>query len=103
MGLFFNEYEVERMAERAALKPELAPYGRIAVTFVKTINSNSDGWPYWSAGSNAASKFLEKLDRLTNPFDRSTEPKPTIAELRRAMAPMKALCTRHKLPPLPRI
>jgi hypothetical protein len=102
MGLFFNEHEVEQMADRASRNPELAPFGRIAVKYVEIINSNSDGWPYWAAGSNAASKFLEKLDKLTNPYRRDgNEPKPTIADLKKAMAPMKALLTKRKLPALP--
>ena len=99
--MFFNEYEIQEMAHRAQANPELAPFGQIALRYVDIVNSNSDGWPYWSAASKSASRFLNSLHKLTTPHRyRYNEPMPTTADLRKALAPMKALLTKRGLPPL---
>lgn len=104
MAQFFNQYEVERIAEHATYYPHLAPFGAIALAYVERINANSDGWAYWKAGHRAAAKFLDKLNRATSVlsdyrFDEAAT--VTEADLRKAMAPMKSLLTKHKLPALP--
>ena len=101
MTLFFNESQIQEMAHRAQSNPELAPFGKIALRYVEIVNSNSDGWPYWKAASKSAARFLQSLHKLTMPhYYRYNEPMPSIAELRKSLAPMKALLTKRGLPSL---
>jgi hypothetical protein len=103
MTQFFNESEIRQIAFRANFNRDLAPFALVAVQFVETINDNSDGWPYWKAGYRAAGRFLEILNTLSMPsrvYDPTTS---DIAQLKKAMVPMKSLLTKHNLPSLPSV
>ena len=53
---FYNEHEIQNLAERVALKaPHAVPYARFLLDWVAIVNGNSDGWPYWSHHYHAAS------------------------------------------------
>lgn len=102
--LFFNRYEVEEMAVRTQVHPHLAPFGAVALAYLETIDANSDGWAQGAGGSRPAAKFLTLLQRATAPFwqRRDDGPTPSVQELRRALAPMRALCTKRGFAPLPK-
>jgi hypothetical protein len=99
MATWMNEYEVDRakatIDERA---PEIAPYAQYLRDWVDVVNSNSDGWPYWKAGSRCAGKLQELLERAVKAIrDGRDEDMPSEAELRRSLAPIKSLATKKGL------
>ncbi len=91
--LFMNEYDIDMSRARyheCSIKGRAAT---ILAAHVDAINSNSDGWPYWSAGPKAARKLMELIQ--------SRGPEPTEADLRRALSTLRAFYTRHPEIPKP--
>jgi hypothetical protein len=85
--MFLNEYEIRNAADER--RPGVA--GRAAAylnNYVDIVNSNSDGWAYWSAGYRASANLSAFV------ASRSQDEKA----FRAALRPIKSLCTRHGLP-----
>lgn len=96
--LFMNEHEVAEAWRMHQGKPVVGEATEILCQFVRLINANSDGWPYWSKGPQAAKKLME-LIQSQDVRGRSTPvPKLTEADLKAAVRPIKSFCTRHKFP-----
>lgn len=87
-GLFMNESEIDDAVRKYRDHPVLGKATQLLSKFRDLINSNSDGWPYWKAGSAAARQLMTMIGSP----DTATE-----AQLKKAMVPIKSLCTRHKL------
>jgi hypothetical protein len=89
---FFNEQEVEILAERVRQRlPQLTPYAQYVEDWVTVVNNNSDGWAFWIRGHNAALSLLECLSLALD--GKSV----TSKEWTRAVADIKSCATRRKL------
>jgi hypothetical protein len=81
--------------------PEYLPYIKYLSDWRDTINSNSDGWPYWTAGTRCASKLMELTSTLMSSirgYGGREVPRPPIQEFSKTLTPIKTCATRHKLP-----
>lgn len=83
MSFILNQYEVEDAARQHI-------HGaKCLLRFVDMINENSDGWGTWKSAANAATQLQVIVSRRIQPEQKM---------ITRALAPMKALCTRKGLP-----
>lgn len=101
--MWMNEYDIDDTVRLIHDRhPRFYPYARYLSDWRDIVNRNSDGWPYWSGGSRPARKLMELLDQTVRalrgwPADRGAT-LPDEKDLRKALAPIKACATRHKLP-----
>jgi antirestriction protein ArdC len=58
---FYNEMDVIEICARAGAQPELVPYARYLLAWMRIVNENSDGWAYWRAGAAAGIKLADLL------------------------------------------
>lgn len=92
------EYEIDRAHEIIVDNaPEFAPYSKYLSDWRNIVNANSDGWPYWHAGAKAADKLGNLVKQAAESVYRSEVPAPDADEMKKAMSPIKAAATRHKL------
>ena len=101
-NMFYNEWDIQELVERARAIPALRPYASYLSQWVEIVNSNTDGWAYWKGGHRAANKLVTLLAAscpryFGHPFP-SVPPLPTPAELTKAITPIKSCATRKKLP-----
>lgn len=68
--------------------PVLGKAARFLKEFMEEVDNCSDGWPYWRLPSNAAGKLMDMLC----PYSKV---EATEANLKKAMAPIKAFYTRR--------
>ena len=89
---WMNEWDVEDAVRRFnyANTPNLAEGARVLDNLVRWTNRNSDGWPYWRKPSRAASQLMGLLEGV----DRYDPDDITAAQLKKALAPIKAFFTR---------
>jgi hypothetical protein len=92
--MFYNEWEVQSIVERTASNAQLRPYAHFLRDWVEIVNSNSDGWAYWSGGWKAAQKLAELLSKAIHVG--GVPPKD--ADLRKALAPIRSIATKRGLP-----
>ncbi len=86
--MWMNNWEIDEKANRYQNHPVLGPASKFLQDFKDVINANSDGWPYWKPASRAATKLME----LVSTQDPSSV---TEAQVKAAMTPIKAFCTKH--------
>lgn len=92
------EYEIDRAHEIIVDNlPEFAPYSKYLSDWRDTVNANSDGWPYWHAGSKAADKLGNLVKQAAESVYRSEVSAPDTDELKKAMRSIKSAATRHNL------
>ena len=91
MAFVLNEWEIEEAARRNVTGAR--PLSR----FVDMVNRNSDGWAHWRSASNAATQLQNLVKSQVRPLDRVPRD-VTAKDINKALAPMKALCTRKGLP-----
>jgi len=97
MAMWMNEYEIDeaaRIIEHHA--PELYPYAKYLSDWRDTVNGNSDGWPYWKAGSSCAAKLMELVTQATNSI-RGRGEMPSESLFKKALTPIKSAATKFKL------
>ena len=95
--LFMNEGDVDDAVERYRNRGIMGDATSLLRKFVDVINENSDGWPYWKQGPQAAKRLIEliqSVDPRGKDWDWS-EPELTTADLKKAMRPIMSFCTRH--------
>lgn len=90
--MWMNEYDIAEAVERFAHDPVLGPAARFLEAFKDEVNSHSDGWPYWTPPSKAASKLMALLHGQLwagmGAYPRL--PAATAADVRAAVRPIKA-------------
>ena len=86
--LWMNESEIDQAADRYQAHPVLGPATKLLQRFRDLIDSVSDGWCYWRQPAQAAHPLTYCIQHP----DYATE-----ANCRKAVIPIKAFCTRHKL------
>lgn len=93
--LFMNDYDVSMARQMHQGKPVIGEAVELLSRFIDLIDANSDGWAYWPKGPRAAKKLME-LIQSQDVRGRSTAcPTITAEDLKKAVRPMKAFCTRQ--------
>lgn len=82
-----NEWDIEEAVYTHRRYPIKGKAARILHRLVKLVNSVSDGWAHWQAPKRAAKKLMAIVQDATR--------EPTEAELKAAIAPIKAMLTRE--------
>lgn len=99
---FMNEMEIDELVQICERDhPTIAPYARFLSDWRHIVNRNSDGWHMWPGGYKAAGKLialLEPLARRSWGWQTGEPARPAIADLKRALGPIRACCTRKGLP-----
>lgn len=97
--MWMNESEIDETLELVAARaPEYLPYAKYLSDWRRIVNGNSDGWPYWKAGTRCASNLMELLKALVASIRDRDDSAPPIKAFDRSLTPIKACATRHKLP-----
>lgn len=94
---FMNDYDIDRALQRYDAHPVLGPAALTIANLAAWANSNSDGWAYWPAPAKAAKRLMELIERdgTSRYYFDDVREDATVAELRKALAPVKAFRTRH--------
>lgn len=97
-----NESEIDRAVELiGSMAPEYLPYAEYLSDWRHTVNANSDGWPYWTAASRAATRLQEYIQEIIRLIrggaSSSISARPTVEQLKKALVPIKSLATKKKL------
>lgn len=94
-----NESDIDRAVEildRHA--PAIGPYAHYLSDWRHVVNSNSDGWPYWRAGTRCTDTLAKLLDNALDAVRSGDDSlMPSEKALRTSLAPIKAMATRSKL------
>ena len=88
--MFMNTWEIDESMHRYRSHPVLGPATRTLAALRDLADNNSDGWCYWPKPARSARKLMELIE--AGP-DKATE-----AQYRRSLGPIKAFCTKTKLP-----
>jgi hypothetical protein len=97
MKMWMNEGEIEQAVERFKSHPVLGKGARFLSAFQDEVNEHSDGWAYWKLPAKAAEKLVALLHgHLYGGMGAYPRlPEPTDADLKKAIAPIKAFYTRR--------
>ena len=94
--LFMNQSDIEEAKATHAQHPILSKATKLLYDLMNLADSVSDGWAYWPKPSRAAKK-LQELIRANDPRTKKWDaPAVTEADLKRAVAPIKAFLTKEK-------
>lgn len=105
--MFANRYDIEDWTQRYGSQsgqPELGKAADNLHALMEWTDANSDGWPYWSKPSRAATKLaalLQDADKRSRDWSapRSEARRDiTEADHRAALRPVKAFLTRQGVP-----
>jgi hypothetical protein len=91
--LFMNQWEIEMALQQHANHPILSKATKLLHDLMELTNSVSDGWHSWPKPCRAAKKLQEMIQNnrgRNSEFSNLTE-----ADLKKAIAPIKALLTRE--------
>lgn len=97
---FMNRYDIANNVEAWRDHPILGPATRTLHNLEEAADANSDGWCYWPKPARAAAKLMELIERDgTWEFSwrsarGNARPDVTVAEYRKALAPIKSFRTR---------
>ena len=95
---YMNEWDIESALRRfdPGQTPNRAHLAATVSALRDWTNRNSDGWAYWPKPARAARQAMELIDGYTTPERiEQEETDATDAEVKRALAPIKALLTRQ--------
>lgn len=95
--MWMNRYEIERAVVHFARDPVLGPAARFLRAFQEEVDKISDGWPYWSPPSKAASRLMALLNAhlFAGMGGYPNLPAASAADVRRCLTPIKAFMTRR--------
>lgn len=92
---FMNEWDIDNAVRLYSTHPVLGPATRTLASLADWADSHSDGWVYWPKPARSASKLMELIERDgTSRYHGGPREDATPAELRKALAPVKAFRTR---------
>lgn len=95
--LFMNEWDIENALDRHRLHPALGPATRFLSDFRIEANQHSDGWHSWPLPARAAKQLMTLIQR-GNAHQRDFRvPDVTMAEVQKALIPIKSFMTRRGL------
>jgi len=97
--MWMNEHEIDRALDLVGqYAPEFLPYVKYLSDWRDIINQNSDGWPYWSAGTRPSGALQELVTKLVNSIQSRGSVAPSAREFEKSLTPIKSFATRKKLP-----
>ena len=85
---FMNEYDIEQAKNRYCNNPILSQAARVLSEYRDIVNSYSDGWGTWTAGTKPAESLIDILERG----------QATKSDVQKAITRIKSFCTRRNLP-----
>lgn len=93
---FMNQHEITNAVEQYVHHPILGPATRTLHNLEVAADQNSDGWAYWPKPARAAARLMEMIVRDGTAQYRYDDVRDdvTVAEYRKALAPVKAFRTR---------
>ena len=93
--MFMNQYEIEYAARQQHICPNVRKAVRLLLRLMEAVNAQWDGWSYWAAPSNSCESLIKLLTTVGN-LHYGTHGKISAADLRKAVAPIRAMVTRQK-------
>lgn len=93
--MWMNQSEIEWANTRNHQCPNVRKGLKLLLRLMQAINNQSDGWPYWTAGSKS-SENLQKLLHTAGNLNHDTHGEITAAQLRKAITPIRTMVTRQK-------
>lgn len=90
-----NQYDIEYAARQHHECPNVRRGVKILLRLLEAVNSQSDGWAYWSAPSNASEKLQVLLQSAGN-LQHGASGTITVQQLKAALTPIKSMVTRQK-------
>ena len=87
--MFMNTWEIDQAVDRHKAHPVLGPATRFLAALRDYADANSDGWHSWPAPSRAARRLQEFIQAPEG---------ATVTGLKKALAPVRAFCTRKGIP-----
>jgi hypothetical protein len=96
MATYMNDYDIARASELLRDDEVLAPAVRTLRSLQVWTNDNSDGWAYWVKPSRAAAQLQGLVADALTAYYRGDKHTATAADVKRALAPVKAFRTRQK-------
>ena len=92
--MWMNRTEIEIAAKNCAGDPVLGPATRFLKSLMESVDSQSDGWPYWSAPSKAAESLMELIQNNTGGWGHpSSGSSVTLADVKKTLTPIKRMVT----------
>ena len=83
--MFMNESEIVMMTERYRNHPVLSDATKFLREYMRQVDLNSDGWPYWSQPVRAAAKLMLLIQHPET---------ATHAQFHKALTPIKSFYSR---------
>ena len=97
--MFMNEFDIDNAIDTLGrVGSPLAPYARYLGSWRDVINANSDGWPFWKVGHQAASKLCGIIDEAMSHHRGRLPSEPSVEDARKAVSSIRSAATRHGLP-----
>lgn len=93
--MWMNQHEIEFAAQQNHACPNVRKGLKLLTRLVESVNSQSDGWPYWSAPAKSCEQLFELLKKTGN-LNYGTHGTITDAELRKAITPIRRMVTFQK-------
>lgn len=90
-----NEFEIERAYSQLKDTPVVGRLARWLMHYCETINSNSDGWAYWTLGTSKAKKAEAILEECRPDNKREWSDRYTEADVEIAIKPMALMCRKQ--------
>lgn len=97
--MWMNRCEVEEARDRYQNDPVLGPATRYLYDLMEETNEHSDGWHSWPAPAKAAEKLMVLIHaQLRSGMGAYPQaPKPTMADVRKALTPILSFYTKRGL------
>lgn len=96
--MHWNEYDIDEAYDVISRRaPEIEPYARYLRDWKDVVNSNSDGWAHWRAGSRAADKLCRLMSLVIDTLRHGGTDMPSTKELNSSLTPIKSLATKRDL------
>lgn len=93
--MFLNQHEIEHIATRVHEDLNVRKGVRLILRLMQATNEQSDGWAHWSPPSKSIQKLVQLLQTAGN-LMYGTRGKISDADLRKAVAPIKAMVTQQR-------
>lgn len=93
-----NSYEIDEAAARFRTHPVLGPATKTLANLRDAADRNSDGWAHWPKPARSAARLIELIEGDgTWEARRGERSDATVAALRKAYSPIRAMLTRTGL------
>jgi hypothetical protein len=96
--MWMNEPEIDNAVEVIRGRaPQFYKYAKYLSDWRHVVNENSDGWHIWRPGTKCADTLSALVTAAMSVALGRSKDMPTDAEFKKALAPIRATATRHRL------